>query len=88
MAISTSVVTVGTTAVRLTSAPKGNRDRESVLLTLASGTVYIGGSDVTSTKGAILQAPGLAINAPTEEIWAVTASGSVDVRIARFDVRP
>lgn len=86
-----TVVTVTTTATRLCD---GRPRRASVLVDPpASGTVFLGGPDVTATgatKGRALSAgddPFLVTQAfkdddsPGEPLYAITASGSLDVPV-------
>lgn len=88
MAVLTSAPTISTTATAL-----GESRARRVLLLVeppASGTVYIGGADVTSSNGRPLAAgddPFLVQQAfeedltPTEAFYAVTASSTATVRV-------
>jgi len=79
-----SQVTVNTTAQRIIT--KSNAWRTIYLHVLGAGTVYIGGSDVTSTNGLLTEknAVPLQIEIPAqEELWAVTASGTESLRIMK-----
>jgi len=79
-----NAVTVTTTAQQIIT--KSNAWRTIYLHVLGAGTVYIGGSDVTSTNGLLTEknAVPLQIEIPAqEELWAVTASGTESLRIMK-----
>jgi len=53
---------------------------------LGAGTVYLGGSDVTSSNGLLTEknAVPLMVEIPAgEELWAVTGSGTENLRIMK-----
>jgi hypothetical protein len=65
---------------------KAPANRTIYLHVLGAGTVYLGGPDVTSSNGLLTEknaAPQIIVIPSNEELWAVTASGSEDVRIMR-----
>ena len=79
-----NAVTVNTTAQRIIT--KSNAWRTIYIHVVGAGTVYIGGSDVTSTNGLLTEknAVPLQIEIPAqEELWAVTASGTESLRIMK-----
>ncbi len=79
--ISTSV-TVGTTAVRLVATSVNAR--QISLHVIGNGIVYIGGSTVTAAQGMATEkhAVPFTFTLPANnELWAVTASGTNDVRL-------
>lgn len=79
-----SQVTVNTTAQRIIT--KSNAWRTIYIHVVGAGVVYIGGSDVTSSNGLLTEknAVPLAIELPAqEELWAVVASGTEDLRIMK-----
>jgi hypothetical protein len=77
-----SSVTINTTAQKILS--KSNSYRTIYIHVVGAGTVYLGGSDVTSTNGLLTEkhAVPLELVIPAqEELWAVTASGSESLRL-------
>ena len=72
-----SATTVTTTAQRIVA--KSNSFRTVYVHVQGNGTVYLGGSTVTSVNGLLTEknAVPLALEIPAqEELWAVTASGT------------
>lgn len=79
-----NTVTVTTTAQRIIT--KSNAWRTIYIHVVGAGVVYIGGPDVTSTNGLLTEknAVPLQIEIPAqEELWAVTGSGTEDLRIMK-----
>jgi hypothetical protein len=79
--------TVTTTAAVIIAAD--DKHRTVYLHVVGAGTVYIGGSDVTSTNGLLTEkhAVPLELVVPQNEtVWAVTASGTENLRILTPDV--
>lgn len=80
--MNTYAYAVSTTRVKIIASDSINR--EVYLHTLGAGTVYIGGADVTSANGMLTEknAVPFAMHLPAnEELWAVTASGTENVRV-------
>lgn len=72
-----------TTTRQLLVAESVNQ-REISLHVLGAGTVYIGGSDVTSANGMLTEknaVPFTFILPAHNELWAVTASGTESLRV-------
>ena len=72
-----SATTVTTTAQRIVA--KSNSFRTVYVHVQGNGTVYLGGSTVTSVNGLLTEKNSvpLALEIPAqEELWAVTASGT------------
>lgn len=82
--VATTAVTVGTTATRLPGTSQANRRALVAYNNSASTTIYVGGSDVTTTNGMVVPAgtatPALDIG-PNVLVYAVCSSGSADVRV-------
>ena len=77
-----TATTINTTAQKILS--KSNSYRTVYFHVTGAGTVYLGGSDVTSTNGLLTEknAVPLQLVIPAqEELWAVTASGTESLRI-------
>ena len=77
-----STKTVTTTAAEIIGVEPSNR--QAWLHVVGTGTIYLGGTDVTSTNGLMTQknTTPLGIRIPAgEPLWAVTATGSEEVRI-------
>ncbi len=76
-------VTVGTTPTPLPSTPLANR-RSMIIFNNGTGTIYLGGSDVTSTNGlpvpASTDSPALDA-AANMIIYGISSTGTNDVRI-------
>ena len=71
-------MTATTTAAQIIAA---NATRGAVILTVISGTIYLGSdSGVNAANGFPLSAGGSASLNTTDAVWAIAASGSVDVR--------
>jgi len=73
---------VSTTRVLI--VPKDNINRTIYMHVQGTGTVYVGGNDVTSSNGMLTEKHSLpfTIFIPAhEELWAITASGTEDVRV-------
>jgi hypothetical protein len=61
-----------------------NINRTIYLHTLGAGTVYIGGVDVTSSNGMLTEKNAVPFEfflPAGEDLWAVTASGTENVRV-------
>lgn len=79
--------TVTTTAAVAIAAD--DKQRTCYIHVLGAGTVYLGGDDVTSTNGLLTEknAVPLELVVPQNEtVWAVTASGTENLRILTPDV--
>lgn len=79
-----TAVTVTTTAQRIIA--KANSWRTVYLHVTGAGTVYLGGSDVSSTNGLLTEknAVPIQLEIPAqEELWAVTGSGTESLRILK-----
>ena len=77
-----TATTINTTAQKILS--KSNSYRTVYIHVTGAGTVYLGGSDVTSTNGLLTEknAVPLQLVIPAqEELWAVTATGTESLRI-------
>jgi hypothetical protein len=78
----TEAFTVTTTRVQLVTT--SIISREVSIHVTGAGTVYIGGSDVTTTNGMLTEknaVPYTFILPANNELWAVTASGTENVRV-------
>ena len=74
--------TVGTTAIRLVASSVNAR--QISVHPSGNGTVYLGGSDVTAASGMLTEkgaVPYTFTLPATNELWAIVASGTVDVRV-------
>jgi hypothetical protein len=79
--------TVTTTAAVVIAAD--DKQRTCYLHVLGAGTVYLGGSDVTSSNGLLTEknaVPQIIIVPQNETVWAVVASGTENLRILTPDV--
>ena len=77
---------VGSTAVQLAATPLANR-LNTIIENLGSQDMYIGNSNAvtTSTGFKIPKGTALEVNfGASATIWAITASGTTDVRVAEF----
>ena len=77
-----TTTTINTTAQKILS--KSISYRTVYIHVTGAGTVYLGGSDVTSSNGLLTEknAVPLQLVIPAqEELWAVTASGTESLRI-------
>ena len=77
-----TATTINTTAQKILS--KSNSYRTVYIHVTGAGTVYLGGSDVTSSNGLLTEknAVPLQLVIPSqEELWAVTATGTESLRI-------
>lgn len=92
MALHTGNVTVGTTPTLLSSSPRRGLDDVhwvEVIVPAAGSTVYVGGSDVTSSNGrpvapsSSVEASWAATLGPEDHLYGVTASGTQAVRVLR-----
>jgi hypothetical protein len=82
-----SATTVTTTAQRIVA--KSNSFRTVYIHVQGAGTVYLGGSTVTSVNGLLTEkhAVPLMLEIPAqEELWAVTASGTESLRLLLPDL--
>ena len=81
------VKTVTTTAAVVIVAD--DKQRTCYVHVIGNGVVYLGGSDVTSTNGLPTEKGGLPLELvvpQNETVWAVTASGTENIRILTPDV--
>jgi len=72
------------TTTRSLVVPSDNITRTIYLHVLGAGTVYIGGSDVSSANGLLTEKnaiPFQFILPNGEDLWAVTGSGSDELRV-------
>jgi hypothetical protein len=79
-----NTATVTTTASQVIAA--SSSQRTVYLHVSGAGTVYLGGSDVTSTNGLMTEknaVPFQIVIPPHQELWAVTASGSETLQILK-----
>ena len=80
--MNSTATTINTTAQKILS--KSNSYRTVYIHVTGAGTVYLGGSDVSSANGLLTEknAVPLQLVIPSqEELWAVTATGTEDLRI-------
>jgi hypothetical protein len=80
--MNTQTFSVGTTRIQLLTTSVNAR--QVSLHVIGAGTVYIGGSDVTSANGMLTEknAVPFTFTLPANnELWAVTASGTENVRV-------
>ena len=78
--------TIGTTASRIVTA--NNSPQHVYIHITGNGTVYLGDSTVTSSNGTATQknaVPCEIFVPPGNELWAVTATGTEDLRILQED---
>ena len=74
--------TVSTTAVKLVTSSVNAR--QISIHVVGAGTVYIGGSDVTAANGMLTEknaVPYTFTLPANNELWAITASGTENVRV-------
>jgi len=74
--------TVGTTAIRLVASSVNAR--QISVHPSGNGTVYLGGSTVTTATGMLTEKAAVPFTftlPATNELWAIAASGTVDVRV-------
>jgi hypothetical protein len=79
--------TVTTTAAVIIAAD--DLQRTCYIHVLGAGTVYLGGSDVTSTNGFLTEkhtVPLELVVPQNQTVWAVVASGTENLRILTPDV--
>jgi hypothetical protein len=79
-----NTTTVTTTAALVVASSQSWRT--IYIHVLGAGTVYLGGSDVTSSNGLLTEknAVPLMVEIPAgEELWAVTGSGTENLRIMK-----
>ena len=80
--MNSTATTINTTAQKILS--KSNSYRTVYIHVTGAGTVYLGGSDVSSANGLLTEknAVPLQLVIPSqEELWAVTATGTESLRI-------
>jgi len=83
-----SVVKTVTTTPSIVVAAD-DKNREILLHVIGTGTVYLGGSDVTTTTAFLTEKNGvpLSLTVPfNETVWAVVGTGTENVRILTPDV--
>lgn len=83
MAVSSSVVSVGTTATKLSPDPTDNQAGSSVAVNnTGAATVYLGGSGVTTSAGFPLAAGGqIAVDLGGESLYGIVTTGTVSVTV-------
>jgi len=88
--IQSAAVSVGTTATALNAAESAGSDRVSlVVYNNGASTIYVGGSDVTTSNGVPIAAgASLAVNEldVAERLYGIVASGTVEARVLRQGV--
>lgn len=91
MAVASRSVTVTTSATRLDSSAETDLVSGSSLILYNNGsaTVYVGGSDVTTSNGVPVAAsswgPSIDLDG-AEGVYGIVASGTVDVRVLEAGV--
>ena len=90
MAVSHEIVSVGTTATKLTSDYDG-KDGQTINVQNPAGgaTVYLGGEGVTTTSYGFLLGAGISFSIElqgSEKLYAVVASSTQNVNIIRQGV--
>lgn len=90
MAIKSSVVTVAATATLLFSPVNGSVTRPRTVIVRNSGaaSVFLGGADVLAATGmtlAVGSAPFALVLVAGDDLYAITASGTVTVEVLRTD---
>jgi hypothetical protein len=73
---------VTTTRVKIVAAD--NINRQIYIHAIGNGVVYIGGADVTSTNGMLTEKHAVPFEMflpASEELYAITASGTQEVRV-------
>ena len=90
MTIQSAEVTVATTATALHAAEEVGSDPISLVVNnIGASTIYVGGSDVTTSNGYPIAAAGsLTIDrlSPGERLYGIVASGTVLARVLRRGV--
>lgn len=90
MASKTAAVSVGTSATRLdTQADADSRaDQNVTLQVIGAGTVYVGGSDVTTATGIQLVTGAIAdLQLPAgSALYGIVGSGTSEVRVMQVGV--
>lgn len=91
MSVKSTAVTVGTSPTRIDSTTFDRRS-EGVSVSFfngGSGTVYVGGPDVTTSNGAPVAedswSPGFDLR-PNDALYAVVATGTATVRVIEVGV--
>lgn len=82
-----TAVTVGTTATKIIAAD--DTHRTCYLHVTGTSTVYLGGSDVTTSNGLATEkhtAPLEIIVPQQQELWAIVAAATENVRILTPDI--
>ena len=80
--MNSTAYTVGTTAVQLVTSSVSTR--QISIHPSGNGTVYLGGSTVTTASGMLTEkgaVPYTFILPAYNELWAIVASGTVNVRV-------
>lgn len=88
MSLSASVVTVTTSATKLTSPATDNQAGQSILLQ-PQAAVFIGDVTVTSASGfpvASGATVAIDLSSGTEDVYAVTASGTASVNVLQTGI--
>jgi hypothetical protein len=86
MAVKSRAVSVGTTATALDTVDESDSQMGSSIAVYNNGasTVYVGGSDVTTSNGVPVAAgswgPSISLDGP-ERVYGIVASGTVEVRV-------
>lgn len=99
MAAKSSAVTVATTATRLDTAVEGGSagnyeqgqpGQGLALFNNGAATVYLGGSDVTTSNGFPMPGgtygPSVELADPGEGVYGIVAAGTVEVRVFEVGV--
>lgn len=90
MSIASAAVSVATTATALHAAESAGSDRVPlVVANVGAATIYVGGSDVTTSNGVPIAAgASLTVNelAPGEVLFGIVAASTVEARVLRQGV--
>ena len=84
MAIKTPSTTVGTTATLLSASRRGGTP--TVVIAPQGGTVFVGGSDVTTSTGIPVPVGAVFCLSTREAVYGIAASASTAVRVLQTDV--
>lgn len=82
-----SAYTISTSATKIIAAD--DMHRTCYIHVTGSGSVYLGGSDVTSSNGTATEKNGVPFEIvipQRQELWAIIASGTENVRVLTPDV--
>ncbi len=86
MAITSTTVSVGTTAVRLDSSDGPGPTGSTAVRNAGTATVYLGGPNVTTSNGIALDVGQTftADLAPNDALYGIAASGTHDCRVIQL----